>query len=71
MTLAGDVQGRVIQSPTPDIVTSANLHQSNKLIKVPLAERVMTPLENGNPANFKLDIQAGGKVKNARSKWQT
>ena len=63
MTLAGDVQGRVIQSPTPDIINSTNLHQSNKLIKVPVADRVMTPLENGNPANFKLELQAGTKIK--------
>ena len=54
MTVAGDVQGRVVQSPTPDISTSANLNKSNKLMKVPVAERVMTPLEHGNPANFKL-----------------
>ena len=63
MTLAGDVQGRVIQSPTPDITNSANLQKSNKLMKVPIAERVMTPLEHGNPANFKLEIQAGAKMK--------
>ena len=63
MTLAGGVQGRVVQSPTPDIINSTNLHQSNKLIKVPLAERIMTPLENGKPANFKLELQAGAKIR--------
>ena len=63
MTLAGDVQGRVVSSPTPDIVNSTNLNQSNKLIKVPIAERIMTPLENGKPANFKLELQPGGKIR--------
>ena len=64
MTLAGDAHGRVVTSPTPDITASANLHNSNKLMKAPIAERVMTPLENGKPTNFKLEIQAQALAKN-------
>ena len=54
---------RGVSSPTPDIVNSTNLNQSNKLIKVPIAERIMTPLENGKPANFKLELHPGGKIR--------